>query len=166
MPPKKTKHLLIDGYNIIHAWPELKRALETAGPETARERLCDIVRVIHDVEEIHTTIVFDGQGSTIQIERPTPEVTFSILYSTNELSADSLIEQLACKKKKKQESIVATQDNLIRQAVSAAGGTVIGADDLLAWVKACEEQQYRNIKKSRKSSDKKWKQHNPWDKLK
>ena len=134
-------------------------------PGAARESLCKAVRLIHDVEGIHVTVVFDGQGDEVKIERPTPEVTFSIVYATKDLSADGLIEQLACKKKKNVETIVASEDNFIRQAVSAAGGTVITANDLLEWVNACERRQVRNIKNHKKSTDEEWKQESPWDKL-
>lgn len=157
------KHLLIDGYNIIHAWPVLKKALKEIGLEGSRTMLANIVRVIHDTEGLRLTIVFDGQGHNIKIERPTPELTFSLLYSPSGVSADALIEQLSSFPKKGQEIIVATEDSMIRQSATSFGATIISPQDLWDWVNACEKQQNQNIKNCQKSIEKIWKQQNPWD---
>lgn len=165
MPSSNKKHLLIDGYNIIHAWPELKKTLTGRGIEQARSQLAQIVRIIHDLEGMRVTIVFDGKGSDIQIERPTPEQTFSFLYSPSGVSADIVIEQLVSTRKKNQEIIVATEDNMIRLAVAAAGASVMGAENLAEWVNACQKRQTKNIQDNHKLSEKLWKQQSPWDDL-
>lgn len=159
------KHLLIDGYNIIHAWPDLKKTLIQLGLDQARTQLAQIVRIIHDTEYVRLTIVFDGKGSNIQIERPTPEQTFSFLYSPLGVSADIIIEQLVSSRKKGQEIIVATEDNMIREAVLSSGASVINAQNLSEWVSACQKRQTKNIRDHHKSSEEKWKQQNPWDVL-
>lgn len=161
----KHKHLIIDGYNIIHAWPDLKKTFTNIGIEAAREQLCKQLRLIHDIDGIYVTIVFDGKGDDITIERPTPEVTFSIIYGTKQLSADSLIEQLSFKTKKNIETIVATEDNSIRQTITTLGQTLLSSNDLLEWVNACEKKQNRNIKFHKKLTDEQWKQENVWDNL-
>ena len=35
--------LLVDGYNIIHAWSELRELVEDVSLESARQRLMDIL---------------------------------------------------------------------------------------------------------------------------
>src|SRR5690606_27959349 len=45
-PMDYSRHLLIDAYNVIHQWPELRRALRQ-GSAAAREALATSVRVIH-----------------------------------------------------------------------------------------------------------------------
>ena len=45
------KHLLVDGSNIMHAWPEL-RALLAGDRDTARARLSRAVRILHDLEQV------------------------------------------------------------------------------------------------------------------
>ncbi len=159
------KHLLVDGYNIIHAWPELKKVLTQLGPEQARTQLVQILRVIHDTENIRLTIVFDGNGSKIEIQHPSPDQTFSLLYSPAGVSADIIIEQLASSRKKNQEIIVATHDNLIRDSVISSGGSVVSPESLEDWVNACQNRQNKNIMDHQKSSQKSWKQHSPWDAL-
>lgn len=157
------KHLLIDGYNIIHAWPDLKKKLKTLGLDVTRSQLADIVRVIHDIEKIRLTIVFDGKGSDIEIERPTPEQTFSFLFSPSGITADTIIEQLANSSKKDQEIIIATDDSMINLAASTSGATIISSQSLLDWVNACQQRQLQIIKDHRSSIQKSWKKQSPWD---
>lgn len=159
------KHLLVDGYNIIHAWPHLKKILTQFGPEPARTQLAQILQVIHDTENIRLTIVFDGQGRKPQIQRPSPDPTFSLLFSPSGISADIIIEKLVSSRKKNQEIIVATQDNLIRDAVLSSGATLISPENLEDWVNACQNRQNKNIMDHQKLSQKSWKLHNPWDAL-
>ncbi|MBR5270276.1 MAG: NYN domain-containing protein, partial [Anaerotignum sp.] len=35
--------LLVDGYNIIHAWDELKELVEDVSLESARQKLMDVL---------------------------------------------------------------------------------------------------------------------------
>jgi len=162
-PPNTQKHLIIDGYNVIHAWPELKKALLDSGPDLARSQLADITRVIHDTENTRLTIVFDGSGRDIDIERPTPETTFSLLYSPKDLSADGLIQQLTANTPNKNLITVATADTALGRAITELGATTISPESLLEWVKACEKKLDQDIKETQKSVRKKWKQQDPWN---
>lgn len=155
----------MDGYNVIHAWAELKRTLMRGGIEEARARLVSILQVIHDVEKIRLTIVFDGQGRRIEIQRPSNDPSFSLLFAPSGSSADRIIEQLAFSRKKNTEIIVATQDSLVRNTVISSGSLVISPENLADWVEACEKRQNQNIKNHQKSSEKLWKQNSPWDVL-
>lgn len=159
------KHLIIDGYNIIHAWPKFKEILVNIGPNPARTHFADFVRVIHDNEKIRVTIVFDGKGKKIEIERPTPETSFSLLYSPSDLSADGLIQRLVQTAQKKNEITVATQDSALAHAIESMSAIVISPDSLLDWVHTCENKQKQDVKTLHNSVKKKWKNHSLWDKL-
>ncbi|MGA2052791.1 MAG: NYN domain-containing protein [Opitutales bacterium] len=88
------RHLLIDAYNVIHAWPQLRAALIEFGPDAARAQLADAVRPLHDVAGWRVSLVFDGKGDDLVIERPGPELTFSYVYGPRGLTADAIIEQV------------------------------------------------------------------------
>ena len=51
--------LLVDGYNIIHAWDELKELCEIS-LESARQRLIDILSNYQGFKSITVIVVFDG----------------------------------------------------------------------------------------------------------
>lgn len=153
------KHLIIDGYNIIHAWPELKKSLKT-GWSTSCDLLVHAMRIIHDTQNIRLTIVFDGKGKDITIERPTPELTFSLLFSPSGMSADSLIEHIAHNSKKPEYITVATQDLAVIQAVRSIGGFAITPKELKEWVDRCQDSQntfLKQIKKQNPFNNKLWK---------
>ncbi len=154
-PPAAAGHLLIDGFNIIHAWPELRDMLGRS-PAAARARLGEIVRVIHDFTGIRATVVFDGRGEEIEIERPGEEPTFSFLYTPASAAADSVIEQLTAKAQHPGAVIVASADNPLRQTVLAMGAQVISPPDLAAWARTCRQRQSARLKHLSKQVDRQW----------
>jgi len=55
----KEEYLLVDGYNIIHAWPELKE-LADEDMESARIKLLDILSNYQGIRKCRIMIVFDA----------------------------------------------------------------------------------------------------------
>ncbi len=162
-PPDK--QLVIDGYNVVHAWTDLKARVRRGGMEAACKLLGDRVRVIHDVEAVRVTLVYDGRGDEIQLHRPGNEITFSILYTPDGLSADSLIEQIVARRRPGSDCWVASDDNLVRASARAAGGLALTAQDLLDWVERCEKQRQRKLERTWKQNETAWRQRNPWQDL-
>ncbi len=152
-----TKHLLVDGYNIVHAWPELRRVMAKEGRDLARERLVERVRVLHDFERMRVSVVFDGRGRDIAIERPTRHTTFSVLYTPAGMTADDLIEQLATQAARPELVLVATADRAEGDTVSAAGAQLLSPDQLLALVERVAGAQAVAVSEHRKATEKQWK---------
>ena len=149
------QHLLIDGYNLIHQWPKLRLALRH-GSDAARNRLAEVVRVIHDFDGVRTTIVFDGRGQEVGIERPGGHLTFSFLFSPASMSADELIEQYINKASKPETVCVVTGDNMVRETAGALGAHTITPEDLENWVLSCERRQSEELTKRRRQTQKDW----------
>ena len=51
--------LLVDGYNMIHAWKELKELVEVS-LESARQKLLDILSNYQGSQKMQIIVVFDG----------------------------------------------------------------------------------------------------------
>ena len=151
------RHLLVDGYNIAHAWPELRRVLMTEGRDVARAKLVERVRVLHDFERMRVSVVFDGRGAEIAIERPTPHATFSILYTPGGMTADDLIEQLAVQAAKPADVFVATADQAERDTVEAHGAQVISPEQLAEWVERVGRAQSVAVEEHSKRTATEWK---------
>ncbi len=149
------EHLLIDGYNLVHALPESREALPF-GIDAARQKLASSVRLIHDFEGIRTTIVFDGKGDDISIERPSGQLTFSYLYSPAAMTADAVIEQLVRASPTPQRITVASDDNMVRQSTSASGALTMGAGQLNDWIRSCQIRQGEMLKRRNEEVTKKW----------
>lgn len=90
---RKREHFILDGYNIIHSWPELA---ELAGElKNARDRLIDIMLEYGAYEHYDITIVFDALFTTDEAHEEKINPHFTIIYTDQGETADSYIERLA-----------------------------------------------------------------------
>jgi predicted RNA-binding protein with PIN domain len=139
------KYLLIDGFNIIHAWPDLKQQLK-ADPNFAISELAARVRVIHDVEAIDVCIVYDGKGADIQFESPCNQNSFTLIFSPSHLSADTLIERMLLKTKIPERFTIATHDLSIIHRAHSLKALVINASSLQSWIASCQDRQEQMLR--------------------
>jgi hypothetical protein len=181
------RHLLVDAYNVIHAWPELRALLAAHGPEAAQARLADLLRPIHDAEGWRVSLVFDGRGDAVVVERPGTELTFSHIFSPRGLSADGVIEQLvtnatlppaedsrkpapagkarrvksgattSTSPRKGAEIVVATGDHLLGEATAAAGARLLSPDGLRDWAEHAAAEQTRALAARTRRTHSEWK---------
>jgi uncharacterized protein len=149
------KHLLIDGSNIIHAWPEL-RALLKRDRDAARSRLSQAAGVLHDVERIRVSIVFDGRGPDLAVERPSGQATFTHIHTPSGTTADDVIEQLVGQARQPGLCLVATDDRVERQTVEATGAAGLSAADLAAWIERVGGRQQSRLAERRRANEKEW----------
>lgn len=152
------RHLIVDGYNMLHAWPTVKKQEKL---HLQVDSFFNLLAHIHDTEEIRITLVLDGKGSDLSIERPTRQTTFSILYSPAHLSADNIIESILLKSKNASKITIATQDIGIKNVVESLGAFTINAQELKAWINRSKERQSFLLKRHQKSQNR----YNPWSKL-
>ncbi|HEU5077950.1 MAG TPA: NYN domain-containing protein [Opitutaceae bacterium] len=152
------KHLLIDGSNLLHAWPELK-ALEKRDADTARRKLSDTVRVIHDFEGVQVTVVFDGRGEEAVMEQPSGHPTFVHIFTPSHLTADDVIEHFVGQISEPGTCWVATDDRAERQTVEALGAVSISTKELAAWVARTESRQQAKVSGLNRAAEKEWRRH-------
>jgi predicted RNA-binding protein with PIN domain len=84
-----TKTYIIDGYNVIHASPDLKRAVDAFGIDRARGDLLNAVAGFAERRNCDCIVVFDG---VVGRERITPRVR---VLSSRTRSADDIIREEA-----------------------------------------------------------------------
>ena len=149
------KHLLVDGSNILHAWPEL-RSLLKHDRDAARARLSQTISVIHDEEQTRLTLVFDGRGDDLTVEYPGKLKTFVHLYTPTGTTADDVIEQLVGKAGDPANYMVATDDRAERQTIEASGATGISASDLAAWVDRASLRQQTRLTGRKRDNERAW----------
>jgi predicted RNA-binding protein with PIN domain len=149
------KHLLIDGSNIVHAWPELKMLMKR-DREAARTKLSAYVSVLHDAEQVRVSIVFDGRGADLVVERPLGHATFSHIYTPVGTTADDVIEQWVGQSAEPDSCCVATEDRAERQTIEALGASGISAQELWKWVERAQERQSSQLAGLRKNAERKW----------
>jgi predicted RNA-binding protein with PIN domain len=145
-------HLLVDGSNVLHAWPEL-RGLLPADRDAARSRLSGVLAALHDIEHIRLTIVFDGRGPELTVERPAGGAGFAHIHTPAGTTADEVIIQLVGKSKFPADCIVATDDRGEREAVEALGASVISTADLAGRAGRASQRQAAQVAHQRRGNE-------------
>lgn len=126
--PKKN-YLLVDGYNIIFAWDELKTLAEH-NLESARNRLMDILCNYQAYKSCVLILVFDaykvkgGKGSIFDYHN------IHVVYTKEAETADMYIEKTTNEIGHKHNVTVATSDGLEQIIILGQGAVRISARDL------------------------------------
>jgi hypothetical protein len=143
--------LIVDGYNIIHAWPDLKSALDRAGLEESRRLLIAALAEYGAVRGMQVTVVFDGpRTATASPAEVVDGVT--VRFGGASGSADHVIERLAYKAQRAGvagDVMVATSDRLQRDMVRAMGVATIDARSLETEVKGALGELGRDAERLR-----------------
>jgi hypothetical protein len=124
--------ILIDGYSLLHAWPELAPG-KPRHSAAARDELIRRLTLYRDAIGTPITIVFDGAnaGRGLSTVESTPEL--EILYSRAGQTADDIIERVAHRMAAYGEVLAVTDDNAERDTVIAMGGM---ASSCLSFIQA------------------------------
>lgn len=156
--------VIVDGYNIIHKWPRLKKHMQKGDPQRARELLVDDLEGLRSIKGWRVEVVFDGHGrSTVGPLGVGPGnkavVTRSdhvakadvskhgvrVVFTGVGVEADSYIEARCAQAKNVTHGevtgsfIVVTDDMMIRMAGQSAGALCMGADRLVDELKAVKQ---------------------------
>lgn len=142
------RHLVVDGYNIIHRIESLHRILAES-QEAAVESLVAMARAIHDEDGIRVTVVFDGREKQTQIEYPCGRQSFAVVYAPRHLTADGVIERMLARAKQPEQITVASRDNMIREAAAARGAFFIDGDAFEDWTARCERRTRGRLRPAR-----------------
>ncbi|HEV2030285.1 MAG TPA: NYN domain-containing protein [Candidatus Dormibacteraeota bacterium] len=140
------ERVVVDGYNVIHAWPELKGLLGGASLEAARDRLIERLSVFGMVAGAEVTVVFDAHHSTARTNSEVIVEGVRVLFTRKGHSADHAIERIAYDASQVGDMItVATSDRFQRDLVRGMGGAVISALELERRVIDAEEELTRRV---------------------
>lgn len=140
--------LIVDGYNVIHAWPSLKRLLSTASLEDARDELIRRVSVLGMISGESVTVVFDAHHSAAMSNSEENVEGVRVIFTRKGHSADHAIERLAYVAGNAGDVItVATSDRFQRDLVRGMGGAVISALELERRVEEAEKEMTRRVQR-------------------
>ena len=140
--------LIVDGYNVLHAWPSLKRLADTASLEAARDKLVERLAVLGMITGESVTVVFDAHHSTALANSEETVDGVRVVFTRKGHSADHAIERLAYAANNAGDIItVATSDRFQRDLVRGMGGAVISALELERRVSEAEDEMTRRVKR-------------------
>ena len=121
--------LIVDGYNVIHAWPSLLRRLHEASLEDARRHLVHALSEHAAQTGDVVTVVFDSHGRSGGVQSEVVDGV-TVQYGSSRASADHVIERLAYAAARgggAEGVTVVTSDRLQRALVSAMGVATMSA---------------------------------------
>lgn len=128
MPQKE--FLIVDGYNIIHAWPELEELTISVSLEAARQSLMDTLCNYQGTSGETVILVFDGYlvkgsiGSVIEYKN------IFVVYTKEAETADHYIERTVSNIPKEYHVSVATNDGLEQTIILGKGAVRLTAKEL------------------------------------
>lgn len=146
----REQYLLVDGYNVIHAWPELKE-LAQEDMDMARTRLLDALSSYQGIKKNRIIVVFDAYR--VQ-SRTVAEVmdyhNIHVVFTKEAQTADEYIEKFAHEHKKKYAIVVATSDALQQVVIRGSGAALLSARELKEELEAARERAERAYLKGQK----------------
>ncbi len=137
--PSPQAVLLVDGYNMVGHWPELKQVRDQEGLEAARRRLIEALVNYSAFQGFDTQVVFDAQYRDTPMSREIVTQYLLVHYTDFCQTADTYIER-ACAdfrqdiRKFQQRLIVATSDRAQQLTVVGYGAEWMSADKLASEV--------------------------------
>lgn len=121
--------LLVDGYNMIGAWKEL-RALRDDNFEDSRDRLVELMAEYKAVKGWRVIVVFDAHLSQ-GVEQLYKQYDVEVIYTRKNETADERIEKLSSELRGRKVQIhVATSDMTEQNVVFGHGALRISAREM------------------------------------
>jgi predicted RNA-binding protein with PIN domain len=150
MAKKQPKQLLIvDGYNMIGAWPELRALKDQDCMDEARDLLISKLAEYQSYSGIKVVIVFDAY-SVPGIGRQMKDYQVDIYYTAQKETADEKIEKLVAQFYDKNRQIyVATSDYTSQRVIFGQGALRKSARELLLDIESAGKEIKQQVEKAR-----------------
>ncbi len=136
--PQGPEYLLVDGYNIIFAWEDLKKAAQSS-LDLARTQLIDRLRNFQGFKQHPVIVVFDAykvKNNPGSIEH---FGDLAVVYTKEAETADMYIERVTHELGKKHKVRVATSDGLEQVIILGHGALRVSAENFLTEVRQAED---------------------------
>lgn len=141
---QQEEYLLVDGYNIIFAWDELK-TLAGQNIDGARDRLKDILCNYQGFRKCTLILVFDAYRVEGHREETVRYHNIHVVYTKEAETADQYIERTVHTLGKKYQVTVATSDGLEQVIIMGQGARRLSAQGLkeeIEWASRQGQEEY------------------------
>lgn len=141
------EYLLVDGYNIIFAWDDLKR-LAMENLESARQALADILCNYQGFKQCRLILVFDAYKVARNMGEVSRYNNIDIVYTKEAETADMYIEKVTYQLKGKYRVKVATSDGAEQLIILGHGAMRLSAEMLREEIERTNAQIREIIEKN------------------
>ena len=143
----KKETVIVDGYNLIYAWPELKN-LAAANMDLARERLQNLLSGYGGYTGNEVVLVFDGYRTPGNPGSHARVHNLRVAFTKDGETGDAYIERIVNEIGKNYRVRVVTSDNLIRLSALRSGVLRTGSREFAGEVEGVLKQIDELLKKS------------------
>ena len=143
--PPKDKYLIVDGYNVIFAWPDLAQQARS-DLDAARRQLCDRLSSYAGFTKCRLVVVFDGYKQPGPGEK-THLNNIQVVYTAQGETADAYIAALAHEIGPSYAVRIATSDGLVQLSGLGSGVLRMSARELEEEVCRAQEQMRAHFQK-------------------
>lgn len=135
----RKKYVIVDGYNVIFAWENLKELAKT-NLSAARDKLADILCNYSAFTKCETVLVFDAYKVAGNKGEKYSYNNIKIVYTKERELGDNYIEKLISDIGKNENVRVVTSDNLIRLSAVRFGVAKVSSTDFEKEINATEKR--------------------------
>ena len=134
-----TSYLLVDGYNIIFSWSDLKE-LAATNLDAARNKLLDTMCNYQAMKKCELIVVFDAYRVQNHDTECFDHHNIHVVFTKEAETADTYIERFAHEHGRKHYVRVATSDRLEQVIITGQGCHMVSAGEFEQEVKALEDR--------------------------
>lgn len=142
----KQECLLVDGYNVIYSWDELKE-LANENLDVARTRLIDILSNYQGYKQCLLILVFDAYKVKQNLGSIEQYHNIHVVYTKEAQTADMYIERVTHELSKEYNVVVATSDALEQLIVMSQGGRRMSSRELKLEVETLTKERFSEFKR-------------------
>ncbi len=144
-PPPRKQFLIVDGYNVVFTWEEL-RTLARDDLDAARKRLLDLLVSYSSYRRCNTAVIFDAYRVSGHKGVSSEYHGIHVLYTREGETGDLYIERLVGEIGKNDSVRVVTSDSLIQLSALRSGVLRMSARELYEDVISVQEQIHEKIR--------------------
>ena len=137
--PSLPEYLLVDGYNIIFAWEELKE-LANVNLDAAREALIEVLNNYQGYKKCNIIAVFDAYKVKGGVRRHEKHGNVDVVFTKEAETADTYIERTTHEMKGKYMVRVATSDRLEQMIITGNDAFKISAKEFKAEIEKANSE--------------------------
>ncbi|MBR3402630.1 MAG: NYN domain-containing protein [Parasporobacterium sp.] len=140
--PEEAEYTVVDGYNVIFAWPELAD-LARINIDSARDALIDLLTHYKGMISGEVIAVFDAYRVKGRQSERTRYQNIQLVYTAEEETADQYIEKFTNEYGKKSRIAVVTSDHLEQIITRGQGCMLISSRDFRQHLERLQEEMRR-----------------------
>ena len=137
--------ILVDGYSLLHSWPELAPGAPRHSA-IARDELIHILAQYSDAVGTPVTVVFDGGGHRGVRSQDESSAGVEVLFSRTGQTADQIIERVTHRMKPFGEVLAVTDDYAERDTVISMGGFASSCESFIDTIRGALRDLEREVK--------------------